>query len=166
MVMLCLLSCDNPKQVNADKVMPKTEIYESLEENNRLFLIQESEQIDDYIERNELKVIQTGTGLRYQIINQGEGELIKKGDIVTLEYELFLLNGNLIYSSENEGYKTFLVGRGGVESGLEEAILKLKKNSSAILILPSHLAHGLIGDGGKIPSRAALLYKIKVIDKR
>ena len=57
------------------------------------------------------------------------------------------------------------MGIGGVESGLEEAILKLRKNSVAVLILPSHLAHGLLGDSNRIPPKAALVYKIKVIDK-
>jgi FKBP-type peptidyl-prolyl cis-trans isomerase len=47
---------------------------------------------------------------------------------------------------------------------LEEAVLKLKNNSEAILILPSHLAHGLLGDGNKITPKAILVYKIKVID--
>ena len=96
---------------------------------------------------------------------RGHEILIKKGDIVSLEYELGLLNGDLIYSSKKDGIKTFLVGRGGVESGLEEGIWKLRKNSVAILILPAHLAHGLLGDGNKIPARATLVYKVKVIDK-
>ena len=77
-----------------------------------------------------------------------------------------MLNGDLIYSSKKDGNKTFLVGRGGVESGLEEAILKLCKNSVATLILPAHLAHGLIGDGNKVPPRATLVYRLKVIDKQ
>ena len=91
--------------------------------------------------------------------------MIESGDVVSLEYEIRLLNGKMIYSSKNDGIKTFLVGRGGVESGLEEAILKLRKNSVAILILPAHLAHGLLGDGNKVPARAALVYKLKVVDK-
>ena len=70
---------------------------------------------------------------------------------------------NFVYCQENCCI-LLIVGRGGVESGLEEAVLKLRKNSSAILILPPHLAHGLIGDGNKIPPKAILVYKIKVID--
>ena len=131
---------------------------------NRKMIQYESNLINDYIEKNDLNVIMTGTGLRYQILNEGEGELIKKGDIVTLQYELGLLSGELLYSSDNDGNKVFHVGRGGVESGLEEAVLKLRKNSEAILILPSHLAHGLIGDGNRIPPKAILVYSIKVID--
>lgn len=166
LLFLVLVSCsDNKnKQVVTEK-NDKQELDRSLEKANRYMLLQESELINDYIQRHKLNVVQTGTGLRYQIIKEGDGEYIKKGDKVTLAYELRLLNGDLLYSSENDGYKTFLVGKGGVESGLEEAILKLKKNSVAVLILPSHLAHGLLGDSNKIPPKAALVYKIKVIDK-
>lgn len=161
-----MLSCSdtNNKQEMIKKI-DNQELDKSLEKANRFMLLQESELINDYIVRHKLDVVQTGTGLRYQIVNEGDGECIKKGDKVTLAYELRLLNGDLIYSSENDGYKTFLVGKGGVESGLEEAILKLRKNSVAVLILPSHLAHGLLGDSNRIPPKAALVYKIKVIDK-
>lgn len=163
-----LFSCDdkaNQNQVAKTKVTSK-EMNDSLESLNRYLLKQESKIIDDYIVRHDLDVVKTGTGLRYQIHNQGDGVLIKEGDVVTLEYEIALLNGRLIYSSEDDGYKTFLVGRGGVESGLEEAILKLCNNSIATLILPAHLAHGLVGDGNRVPPRAVLVYKLKVIDKQ
>ena len=169
LLVFILFSCDGNDKVNQNYIdkqnVTKKDINESLEKANRYLLIQEAELIDDYIERHDLNVFQTGTGLRYQIHNHGDGVLIKDGDIVTLEYEVRLLNGILIYSSKNDGSKTFLVGRGGVESGLEEAILKLCKNSVATLILPAHLAHGLIGDGNKVPPRATLVYKLKVIDK-
>ena len=95
---------------------------------------------------------------------EGDGDLIERGDIVTLEYEVDLITGDRVYSSKEDGNKTFVVGRGGVESGLEEAILKLRNNSVAVLILPSHLAHGLLGDGERIPPKSPIVYYVKVID--
>ena len=163
-IALLFFSCDNVKNKKENQHIDDKQLELSLVEMNRKMLQYESELIDNYIEKNNLKVIKTGTGLRYQIVNEGDGDLIKKGDVVTLEYELSLLSGELLYSSENDGNKVFLVSRGGVETGLEEAVLKLKNNSEAILILPSHLAHGLLGDGNKIPPKAIIVYKIKVID--
>lgn len=165
LLITCGSKTNSREQINDNKKDNIGDFKETLEKANRYLLIQESEQIDDYIERHDLNVVQTGTGLRYYIINKGDGDLIELGDVVSIEYEIKLLNGDLIYTSKNDGVKTFLVGRGGVESGLEEAILKLRKNSEAILILPAHLAHGLLGDGNKIPARAALVYKLKVIEK-
>lgn len=160
---IVIYSCDNKSQIDS-QVVDKKNIRESLIENNIELLSQESNLIDEYVKQNDIDVVRTGTGLRYRILNYGEGPFIKKGDRITLQYEITLLNGNVIYSSETDGNKTFVVGRGGVESGLEEAVLKLKRNSEAILILPSHLAHGFVGDGNKISYRNILVYKLKVID--
>lgn len=164
LILFLFLSCDDVKNKKDNQVIDEKQLELSLEEMNRKMLQYESELIDNYVEKNNLNVIKTGTGLRYQLLEEGDGNLIKKGDIVTLQYELRLLSGELLYSSDNDGNKTFLVSRGGVESGLEEAVLKLRRNSEAILILPPHLAHGLIGDGNRIPPKAILVYSIKVID--
>ena len=159
-----LFSCSNSSNNEKSKQAEKESVNESLIEINKDLLMQESNMIDEYVKKNNLEVVRTGTGLRYQIFENGEGDYINKGDFVTLKYDIRLLNGELLYSSDNDGHKTFMVGRGGVESGLEEAILKLKKNSVSILIIPSHLAHGLIGDGNRIPPKAVLVYKLKVVD--
>ena len=164
LILFLFLSCDNVKNRKDNPVIDEKQLELSLEEMNRKMLQYESELIDNYVEKNNLNVIKTGTGLRYQLLEEGDGNLIKKGDIVTLQYELRLLSGELLYSSDNDGNKTFLVSRGGVESGLEEAVLKFRMNSEAILILPPHLAHGLIGDGNRIPPKAILVYSIKVVD--
>lgn len=163
-IVFLFLSCDNVKNRKDSPVIDEKQLELSLEEMNRKMLQYESELIDNYVEKNNLNVIKTGTGLRYQLVEEGDGDFIKKGDIVTLQYELRLLSGELLYSSDNDGNKTFLVSRGGVESGLEEAVLKFRMNSEAILILPPHLAHGLIGDGNRIPPKAILVYSIKVVD--
>ena len=139
---------------------------EKLEDLNRNLILQERKAIDEYIENSGFDFERTGTGLCYRIVNQGDGELIKTGDIVSMEYEMSLLNGNELYNSNTTGPKVFLVGRGGVESGLEEAVLKLHNGDEAEIIIPSRLAYGLTGDGDKIPSNATIVYKVKIIDNQ
>jgi FKBP-type peptidyl-prolyl cis-trans isomerase len=108
----------------------------------------------------------TGTGLRYQIMKQGSEQKIEKGQTVTLEYELQSIDGDLIYSSENDGVKTFVVGEGSVESGLDEAMTYLHRGDIAKLIIPFHLGFGLHGDDNRIPEYATLVYTIKVLDNQ
>lgn len=139
---------------------------ERLEDANRNLVKQEKEIIDSYIKSNNTEFIETGTGLRYRIVNQGDGAPIKTGDIIKMAYELRLINGELLYSSDNDGLKAFRVGRGGVESGLEEALLHLHIGDEAEIIIPSYLAHGLTGDGNRIPTRSILVYKVKIIDNQ
>ncbi len=139
---------------------------DSLEDINRRLVSQEKEAINEYILNSGADFVKTGTGLCYRIINQGDSELIRTGDIIVLDYELRLLNGDLIYSSDESGKKVFVVGHGGVESGLEEAILHLHRGDEAEIIIPSHLAYGLAGDGDRIPIRSTLVYKVKVIENQ
>jgi len=161
---ISVMTACNDNADNDGKRIDWKQEKEKLEEANRHLLKQEKEVIDEYIKSHNLDFVETGTGLRYRIISRGDGKMIKTGDIVTLDYEMSLLNGEIIYSSDNDGLKVFKVGRGGVESGLEEAILNLRVGDEAEIIIPAHLAHGLIGDGNKIPPRSVLVYYLKIID--
>jgi len=80
-----------------------------------------------------------------------------------LNYKTWLINGNLIYSSDELGQKIFKIGKGGVESGLEEAILMMHVGDKARLVIPSHLAFGLLGDNNKIPPRSTVVYDIELV---
>ena len=161
-----MVSCaDNTGNRSGNDVDLKQE-KERLEEANRYLVQQEKEIINEFIKNSGSGFVTTGTGLRYRIVNQGDSILIKTGDIITMEYEVALVNGELVYSSDNDGLKVFQVGRGGVERGLEEAVLHLHENDIAEVIIPSYLAHGLTGDGNKIPPRSILVYKLKIIDKQ
>lgn len=163
MAIIMLFSCENNCQTQkSSQSIDAKQRKESMEKANRYIVIQENEAIDDYVERHQMDVVKIGTGLRYRIVKQGDTEFIKRGDVVSMEYEVRLLTGDLLYSSKEDGKKTFLVGKGGVESGLEEAVLHLHKGDVADIIIPSHLAFGLLGDGDKVPPRAALVYKIKI----
>ena len=127
---------------------------------------EEEEDINNYIERHGLSMVSTGTGLRYQILRQGSDQLLQKGERVSLEYQLSSIAGDIVYSSENEGIKTFVIGSGQVESGLDEAMTYLHKGDYAKLIIPSHLGYGLHGDDNRIPEYATLVYTIKIIDNQ
>lgn len=152
------------KPVQQSQIMTNKQKKDSIEKINRQLISQEKEAINRYIEKSGNTFAETGTGLRYYIVNQGDNEPIKTGDIVAIKYEKRLLNGDVVESSEEKGNKVFVVGHGGVESGLEEAIMLLHKGDEAEIVIPSRLAYGLTGDGNRIPCMATLVYKLKVIE--
>ena len=165
LLLLAFFACGEktPKQQNP---VSKSEMKNSMETANRYLLNEEEEDIANYIKRHGLEMTSTGTGLRYQILKQGSEKRIEKGEKVTLEYELHSIAGDLIYSSDNDGVKSFVVGEGSVESGLEEAMTYLHRGDVAKLILPFHLAYGLHGDDNHIPEYTTLVYTIKIIDNQ
>ena len=149
LLLLALFACqETPKQ---PVEVPKQEMKKSMETANRYLLNEEQEEIESYVKRHGLEMVQTGTGLRYQILKQGAGKQIENGNVVSLEYQLHSLKGELFYSSENDGVKTFKVGNGSVETGLDEAMTYLHYGDAAKLIIPYHLAYGLHGDDNRIP---------------
>lgn len=165
MLLLVSFSCDekNPKP---SQPVTKGEMKSSMEKANRYLLNEEAEDIENYVKRHGLNMTTTGTGLRYQILKQGSEQKIEKGEVVTLEYELHSIAGDLIYSSENDGVKSFIVGEGTVESGLDEAMTYLHRGDVAKLIIPFHLGYGLHGDDNRIPEYATLVYTIKILDNQ
>ena len=162
-MMVLLASCADITDNQSDNSVNKQD-RERLEEANRYLVQQEKEIINEYISNSGNEFVETGTGLRYRIVNQGDSVLIKAGNIITMEYQTSLINGEVVYSSDNDGLKTFVVGRGGVERGLEEVVLHLHRGDEAEVIMPSYLAYGLTGDGSRIPPKSILVYKLKIID--
>lgn len=163
--LLLLLSCSEQPKAPSQTVT-KSEMKSSMEKANRYLMNEEEEDIANYIQRHGLEMTKTGTGLRYQIVKQGSGVVIERGQKVTMEYELHSIAGDLFYSSDNDGVKTFVVGEGSVESGLEEAVTYLHYGDVAKVIIPFHLGYGLHGDDNRIPEYATLVYTIKITDNQ
>ena len=159
---LCLSACDEPPK--PVETPDSGQMKESLEKANRYLIHEEEEEIQDYIDRHQWTMTSTGTGLRYEIVKEGHGELIQAGQTVVMDYVLNDIKGDVIYSSKEDGQKTFTVGAGGAETGLDEAVRYLREGSVAHVILPSHLGYGLLGDQKGIPERATLIYTIQIVE--
>jgi len=132
---------------------------------NKVLIDEDRALIEGYIKRYRLDGIkESGTGLYSLVWGDATGDSIKVGDVVEFSYRLTLLDGTLCYQSRVDSPKKFKVGMGGVESGLEQAVLIMKKGQKGKFILPPHLAHGLIGDADKIPARAIIVYDIEMLN--
>jgi FKBP-type peptidyl-prolyl cis-trans isomerase FkpA len=129
---------------------------------NRYMVRKDRERIQNYIERKNLTMTETQTGLWYQIMKEGEGETFRENDRIVMDYECSLLDGTRCYSSKETGPKEIIIGRTEIEAGLNEGLMLLKPGSEAIFIIPPFLAYGLIGDRKLIPPRAVLVYTVNI----
>ncbi|MFN4123012.1 MAG: FKBP-type peptidyl-prolyl cis-trans isomerase [Flavobacteriales bacterium] len=158
LVLISFTSCQSKKSdINPEQ------LKEPLIGANRKLVSRESQDIDAYARNRDLTMNRTGTGLRYLIIEEGEGPNPKADDQVKVHFRISLLDGTLCYDSNKSGAETFVVDHDHVESGLHEGIKLMKAGGKAKFILPSHLAHGLLGDKDKIPPLSPVVYDIELL---
>lgn len=162
LVGILLFACNGSEQ-NTDMELNPEQVKEALINANKAAAEEESLQIDGYVKRRKLDVITTGTGLRYQIYKKGDGEKAAIGKRAVVAYEVSLIDGRVCYSTKDTGPEEFKIGSDRVESGLVEAICYMSVGDKARVIIPSHLAHGLVGDFKKIPVRSTIIYDIELI---
>ena len=163
---LFLFSCGDD---NKKKKLSKKEIKvvkQKLEDVNNFLEKKASDEIDAYILKHEWKMTTTGTGLRYEIYEIGKGELASMGKFAKVNYKIYLLDGTVCYDSKQDGYKEFKVGEDYVETGIHEGVQLMHVGDKARFILPSHLAHGLMGDYNKIPPMSSIVYDIELLKIR
>lgn len=157
----CFTACAG--EVANDKHANTGKIKEHLVNANKIFVENESSQIDLYQERHQLDMELTGTGLRYHIFGAGTNALNPlPGDTVSVNYKVFLLDGTLCYDTQLIPVD-FTVGKAEMPRGMDEAIQMMHVGDSAIIILPAHLAYGFTGDGDKIPGNSATIYYLSLI---
>ncbi len=155
-----LLSCQ--KETQQRQLVDQQQIGKVLELSNKRLLAQEEQAIDDFLVRYGWEMDETGSGLRYKIDEEGNGPKAAYGQIVELTYDVYLLNGDHVYSSEEDGVLQFKVGRGAEVTGLDEGVRLLNQGAKATFIIPFHLAHGIPGDGNRIPGRKTIIYHVEI----
>jgi FKBP-type peptidyl-prolyl cis-trans isomerase FkpA len=160
-LVVLLIACNNEKS-NTVTRPGKNEMADL----NRYFVTKDRERIQNYIERKNLSMTESKTGLWYQIINQGEGSFLKDNSRILMDYECSLLDGTICYTSKKDGPKEVVLGRSEMEPGLNEGLRLLKPGAEAIFIIPPFLGFGLVGDRKMIPSRAIIVYKINILLKK
>lgn len=164
LIMLYTLVSCNGESVPATENQSNGSLEEPLIYANKKAMQEEKQQIDGFIRRYKWVMKETGSGLRYDIYYKGRGEQAKYGQVAVLRYSVRLIDGSEIYSSDQSGNKEFVIGRGGVESGLEEGILLMRQGDRAKFIIPSHLGFGLLGDQDKVPPKSTLIYDLELLE--
>mgnify|MGYP006160203711 FL=1 len=163
MVVMFWSACQQ-KGTQQNPVQNSQQLKENMMDANRIMHEHEEVDIENYIKRAGWEMTTSPTGLRYHVYEEGDGKVGEEGMVAIFNFETKLINGKVCYSSEENGTKQFLIGKPIVERGLDEAMQLLKVGDRAKLILPSHLAFGLVGDDNCVPRKAILIYDVQIID--
>jgi len=107
---------------------------------------------------------ETNSGLRYKVIQKGDGKKAQKGNMVSVHYKGQLADGTVFDSSYKRNQPLdFQVGVGQVIPGWDEGICLLNVGDKARLVIPSDLGYGAAGAGGVIPPDATLIFDVELM---
>ncbi|WP_342639199.1 FKBP-type peptidyl-prolyl cis-trans isomerase [Vibrio metschnikovii] len=111
--------------------------------------------------RSEVTVLDSG--LQYEVITQGSGEIPTSDKSVRVHYHGELTDGTVFDSSVSRGQPAeFPVT--GVIKGWVEALQLMPVGSKWKLYIPHDLAYGERGAGAAIPPFAALVFEVELLD--
>lgn len=110
--------------------------------------------------------VTTDSGLRYEDLVVGEGAEAKAGDLVSVHYTGWLVDGTQFDSSVASGQPfEFQLGAGRVIAGWDEGVAGMKVGGKRKLVIPSDLGYGETGAGdGAIPPNAELIFEVELLE--
>ncbi len=106
----------------------------------------------------------TSSGLAYKMEKNGSGRNAKAGDVVSVHYTGYLMDGTKFDSSLDRGDPIeFPLGQGRVIKGWDEGIALLNIGAKATLIIPPNLGYGSRAMG-PIPANSILIFEVELVD--
>ncbi|WP_448586792.1 FKBP-type peptidyl-prolyl cis-trans isomerase [Thermaurantiacus sp.] len=107
-------------------------------------------------------VVETPSGLQYEVVAPGKGRSPGPTDLVLVHYEGRLADGTVFDSSYARGQPAvFAVS--DVIPGWSEALQLMRPGAKYRLVIPPGLAYGARGAGGVIPPNAVLFFDVELL---
>lgn len=132
----------------------KAKAFEALEAEGKAFLEEN---------KKAKGVVETASGLQYEILTEGTGAKPSKTDKVRVHYTGSLIDGTVFDSSVQRGTPAeFPVT--GVIAGWVEALQMMPVGSKWRLTIPHNLAYGERGAGASIPPFSTLIFEVELLD--
>lgn len=126
--------------------------------------------VDHSLDR-EHKVVDTkmlDNGIMIEWYEQGEGEKVKRGDLLNIDFKVRLKDGDIVDGNHLIKKETFpfLVGFEMQTKGWDLALQEMKVGDFARVRIPSDLARGEKGIPGLIPPNADNFLSIRIVSKQ
>ena len=107
-------------------------------------------------------VVVLPSGLQYEVLTEGKGKKPAATDRVQCHYHGTLINGEVFDSSIERG-EPAVFGVSQVIPGWVEALQLMPEGSKWRLFIPSDLAYGENGAGGKIAPNSTLIFDVELL---
>ena len=107
-------------------------------------------------------IVTTQSGLRYQVIEQGDGEPATANDLIALRYVLSKEDGTVLQRSADSG-QPFMATTDMVFPGFAEGLQLMREGGRYKLWVPPRLAYGdQVPPGAPFTARDTLVFEIEV----
>jgi peptidylprolyl isomerase len=133
--------------------------------NNKKIAVENVAIGNDFLIKNKAieNVIETASGLQYQVLQQGEGTVHPAvSSKVKVHYHGSLLNGAVFDSSVDRG-EPISFGLNQVISGWTEGLQLMVVGDKFKFFIPSHLGYGNSA-AGKIAPGSLLIFEVTLLD--
>lgn len=153
-VLIALASCDTSgveqKKVDEKPLVQKKADNYSLDKDHE---VQTTKNFDN--------------GLMIEWFERGDGESIKAGDLISIDYKVRLKDGSVVDGNHLLKMESlpFMVGYNMQTKGWDIALEEMKVGDFARIKIPSHLARGEKGVNGLIPPNADNFLTIRILSK-
>jgi FKBP-type peptidyl-prolyl cis-trans isomerase FklB len=119
----------------------------------------------EFLDENAKKegVVKLESGLQYEIITEGNGDIPKDSNSVKCHYHGTLLDGTVFDSSVKRG-EPAVFPVNGVIKGWVEALQLMPVGSKWKLYVPSDLAYGAQGAGNLIGPHTTLIFEVELLE--
>ena len=104
------------------------------------------------------------SGLKYQDLKVGNGDLAERGMKTTVHYTGWLTDGTKFDSSldRNQPF-TFTLGAGNVIRGWDEGVAGMRVGGKRHLTIPADMGYGAGGSPPVIPPNATLVFDVELL---
>jgi FKBP-type peptidyl-prolyl cis-trans isomerase len=121
----------------------------------------------EYVEAHQIDAVRHNTGLYYQVIDESGSDIeVERGDVVSLNYTISLLDGTTIETNageHGEPVRMKVLAGSVIPEGLDYGVNLMNMGDKYRFIIPSYLAYGSYSTED-FPSHSNFILDVEVVD--